>query len=285
MTDIGKKEEVVQAYPVNYIIPTQEDEIELLDLWRALVAHKKYFIIGLFFALVVGIFGVASFYQPKYSVSSMIDVGPLMTDSEDVFETFLETLVGKIEVEKIRLVLSDSFFDQTRQNLSGTDTRLKKKTSLINISNKVLPGSRDAAVEFHRRLVTAVMEDLHNSYRLFNLEENNSLLSIKSQLNSLESGLYYQEAAESGKRIRIVDEDFLNRETEILEQAAANLEAALAVAGPVVISLADVSSSPVGLTPKTAYALVFIFSLFFAFFVVILVVIIQKMRQRLAEED
>lgn len=284
MTDKDKQEEVVQAYPVNYIIPTQEDEIDLLDLWRDLVTRKRCFVISIIFALVVGIYGVASFYQPKYSVSSMIDVGPMMTDSEEASTTFVETLVDKIEASKAPLVLSDVFFDQTRRQLSGTNVSLKKKTYLININNKVLPHGRDAAIEFHRRLVTAIMEDLHNSYRLFNLEENNSLLSIKSQLNSLESGLYYQEDAENGKRIRIVDEDFLNRETEILEQAAANLEAALAVAGPGVISLADVSSSPVGVTPKIAYALVFVFSLFFAFFMVFFVITIQKMRQRLAEE-
>ena len=41
MTDKDKKEEVVQAYPVNYIIPTHEDEIDLLDLWRAFIAQKK----------------------------------------------------------------------------------------------------------------------------------------------------------------------------------------------------------------------------------------------------
>ena len=40
MTDKDKKEEVVQAYPVNYIIPTHEDEIDLLDLGE-LSSRKK----------------------------------------------------------------------------------------------------------------------------------------------------------------------------------------------------------------------------------------------------
>lgn len=284
MTESDKKEEVAQAYPINYIVPAQEDEIDLLDLWRAFIVHKKYFIISLVIALVVGIFGVAKIYQPKYSVSSMIDVGSMMVDGEAIPGTFVSTLVDKIKTGKTPLVLSAVFFDQTRQYLSDTSVSLKKRTSLINISSKVLPEGRDAAVEFHRRLATAIMADLHNSYRLFNLEENNALLSIKSQLNSLKSGLYYQEEAETGKRTRIIDEDFLKRETEILEQAAANLEAALTVASPGVITLADISSSPVGVTPKIAYTLVIVFSVFFAFFMVILVILIQKMRQRLAEE-
>jgi len=284
MADKEKKDEAVQAYSAHYVFPTQEDEIDLIDLWRALVAQKKVFIIGLAVALIVGLFGMAKLYQPKYSVSSMIDVGPMMVDGEKVSGTFVETLVDKIEAEKVSLVLSDTFFDQTRQYVSGTSISLKKRTSLINISNKVLPESREAAVEFHRRLAAMIMEDLHKSYRLFNLEENNSLLSIKSQLNSIKSGLYYQEDGETGKRTSITDEKFLKRETELLEQAAANLEAALAVASPAVITLAEVSSSPVGVTPKTAYTLVLVVSLFFAFFMVILVILIQKIRQRLAEE-
>lgn len=285
MANKENQDDAVPAHPVSYIVPAAEDEIDLLDLWFSFVKYKKYFFASLVLLIIIGMIGVNKLYQPKYSVTSVIDVGSISTNGEEILDTFYNTLINKIEDEKIPGLLSDKSFAQTGKYVSDTSVSLQKKTSLIQISNKVLREEKDATATFHKRLVDLIMGDLKRSYRLFNKEDHDALLSIQSELNSLESGMYYQQGTDSGKRTGILDESFVKREAEILKQRMLNIENALEVASPEMVLVAKVSLSPVSMARGTIYVLVFVFAVFFSFFVLLIAIFINNIQTRLAKEE
>lgn len=268
MTNKSTAEDKLSALSSVYHELPVEAEPQLDYLGGILLKSWRKFVVTYFAAMIVGVSLVNLLYVPRFNVVSSVDVGSVAPGAF-IPRSFHNTLAYRIRLEMVPALLEQGKLAYPNQELPAINVGWERETSLINLASRVPRGGADIAVSLHKQLVSRILQDLEQSYQVFNFELRNKLLSLRRQFIELDKstavGTYVEE------------------ERKFLSIKIANYENALGNSSARAIVVARVSEKPSGLSETAAYATVVVSSLFVALLIVFASNSIHRIKQRIAD--
>lgn len=173
----------------------RQDEINLVDLWIALLAFKRVFLLSLFVLIVLGIIAVTLLIAPKHTMSTVLGIARY---NDETIET-PAAVINRINV----LILPDLTKKLIVDNKMGvflTKVSNPKDTNLILIENKVAKENEALFSEFqteiglsvidaHRILLVDFNADLRRRISLEQGVGELEPLSFNDYINNYETGM------------------------------------------------------------------------------------------------
>jgi len=195
MNQEGRTEGLQTIYPQYLSGFEQQDEINLVDLWIALLAFKRVFLLSFFALIVLGIISVTLLITPKNTMSTVLGIARY---NEETIES-PAAVINRINV----LILPDLTKSLIKNNNIGLfETRISnpKDTNLIVIENKVTKVNEALFFDFqneiglsvvnsHKILLADFNADLRSKISLEQGVGELNLLSYNEYINKYETGM------------------------------------------------------------------------------------------------
>lgn len=188
----------LQPLNPNYMV-YQEDEINLVDLYIALLKYRKVFMTVFLLLLVLGSIFVLFNFQEKYSLSSTLQIGGYEKDSNIFLLEETESVISKIN----NAILPENYrrWMDEHQDIPKfkTDISIPKGSNTVVIKNKITQDQKEQITSFQNGLTHAVIESHQRLLNSFQANLKASMELKKLQLMDLENPLTLQLRLKSGE--------------------------------------------------------------------------------------
>ena len=200
-----------------YAYATQDEEINLIDVWVALTNYRKVFFSVFLLVLCLGLFFVFYTYKEKYSLVSMVQIGTFEQENTIMPLESPESLLSKINSSIIPRYSHQWMDAKQLKNIFKTETSNPKGSEIIVFSNKVKENDIELYSSYQSGLAEIIIEDhqrLINSFqaKLISSMEN-AQLKLKELQNPLTLDIKLKASqirldAEKNKLKKLQDESF-----------------------------------------------------------------------------
>ena len=156
MNEAKKHEQLLPVYPQYIQAGYQEDEINLVDLWIALLHYKKTFLAVFSIVLVLGLLFAFTVFNERYMLNSALEIGSIGSEGsirklespESIISKFSNVLIPKITASFLSENPDVAPFKTTVSSAKGSE--------IVLIQNKV----KDSQVEIFARFQNALAHEL-----------------------------------------------------------------------------------------------------------------------------
>ena len=205
-------------YPIqSYVYPVQEDEVNLVDLWVALLNYRKVFLAIFVAMLFLGLVFAFFIFQEKRSLVTVVQVGTYVQEGKTLPLESTESLLSKVNSSIVPLLTSDWVEKNELNGPFQTSVENPKGSDIITISNKVKEKDLALFSSYQQKVAESIIEGhsrLINSFQA-RLKSNLELaqLKLKKLENPLELGIKLKSSqihleSEQDKLKRLQDESF-----------------------------------------------------------------------------
>ena len=297
----GNKREVMPVdQPVYYVQQAADDEIDLVDLWIALTAYGKSFMLTALVFSVIGIVAVGLLHHDKYPLRSIIDMDSLV--NQVGFNDSPSALITRIKLGILPRLKLHAANEEFSAGIDALKFSVPKQTNMIVLESITNQQDIEFYTTIHGQLIDEVVRNLETRALSVKKSLQKEIALKETQINDLkrESVLLNQEIqdrAAISNELQISDagldhlknevelrESVLQKEMKLIVSELSELELRLAGLVPNIVLQASISDERSGMSAKLAYVLVVFVSLFLSLFVTLGRIFAQKVKQRRAGE-
>ncbi len=203
----------INAYPV-------EDEINLVDIWIALLNYKRVFLGSLLLLLVAGFIIVGVFKMDKYNMTTTISIGRLNDGRA------LQTPSAALNMlnNAILPVLTMDTAGKSGLGLFKTQASNPKDTNLIVLENKVSSSNQEALAGFQNAVAEKILVEHLDLSRVLNSDIQQALKSAKlalqkrrdpRELTKLTNLKILAKEGEEIKLVKLTDASYLESKDDV----------------------------------------------------------------------
>lgn len=186
MNEARKNDQLQPLYPQYISAPYVEDEINLVDLWIALLRYKKTFLIVFSVLAAIGLALAFIIHEEKYTLTSAIQIGSIGNGSSSVQIESTQSLNSKLSNIIIPAATNEWLQNNSQMEKFETSVSNAKGSDIVLIQNKIAKSQIDALSEFHQLLAAAVVSDHQKLIALSQSDLKAELESAKAELKNLE---------------------------------------------------------------------------------------------------
>lgn len=219
-------------YPLpNYIYTSQDDEINLVDIWITLVKFRKVFFLVFSAIMLLGLLSALTVFQEKKSLVTVVQIGTYSQEEKTLPLESPESLLSKINSaiipEYTNLWMTEKGIDQAFETLASNP----KGSEIITITNKVKENEVALFTDYQKKVAGVIIEDHRRLINSFQAKLTSGLelaqIKLKKLENPLELGIKLKSSQikleeEQDKLRRLQDDNFFGiKKTEFKNQILA----------------------------------------------------------------
>lgn len=152
-------EAIPVVYPPYLAAPCQEDEISLVDLWLELKRYRKAFWSVFLALLTMGLAYFLSVYQPKYGLTTAIQIGAIYEDGKTIPLEDPASLLSKVKSAIIPSYTREWLQQSGYENVIDTKASNPKNSSIILLENRIRDSELSLFKQFQQGLANQVVAD------------------------------------------------------------------------------------------------------------------------------
>ncbi len=187
MNEAKKQEQLVPFYPQYIQQPFAEDEINLVDLWIALLAYRKVFagvfsgvlLLGLVFAIFV--------FNERYMLNSALEIGSIGSEGSVRKLETAESILSKLSNVLIPKITAQYLSENPRLTPFNTSVSTAKGSEIVLIQNKVKESQIPLFTEFQNLLAAELIHDHDQKITFYQSDLKAELLSAQDKLKQLQA--------------------------------------------------------------------------------------------------
>lgn len=187
MNEAKRQEQLLPVYPQYIQQPFVEDEINLVDLWIALLAYRKVFA-GVFSAvLLLGLVFAIFVYNERYMLNSALEIGSIGSEGSIRKLESPESILSKLSDVLIPKMTTQYLSQHPQLSPFKTTVSTAKGSEIVLIQNKIKDSQLDLITEFQNLLATELIRDHDQKITFYQSDLKAELLSAQDKLKQLQA--------------------------------------------------------------------------------------------------
>ena len=177
----------MQTIPPQYVINnTNEDEIDLIDIWITLSRYKKVFLSVFLTLLLLGLVKAIFFYQEKYTLTSVIQIGSINNGGVITAIESPESLIGKLSNALIPEITNNLLIEHPKLPKFDTNVSSPKSSDIVLIQNTIKASDIDIFSEYQKNLAALVLSDHNQKITYAQSDLIAEMSAAQAKLNNLQ---------------------------------------------------------------------------------------------------
>ncbi|HHJ13143.1 MAG TPA: hypothetical protein ENJ79_02020, partial [Gammaproteobacteria bacterium] len=157
--DLPGNDAIPVVYPPYLTAPCQEDEISLVDLWLELKRYRRTFWLVFLAFLVMGLAYFLGVYQPRYGLTTAIQIGAIYEDGKTIPLEDPASLLSKVKSAIIPAYTRKWLQESGYEKVVKTEASNPKNSSIILLENKIKDPESSLFEKFQEGLASQVVAD------------------------------------------------------------------------------------------------------------------------------